>query len=396
MRTSRLTHSSFVAMALILVLTVLFTFGSAWATFPGKNGRIAFVAKRSGSWQLYTINPDGSDIVQITDLPATDFDAWFPVFSPDGRRIVFCRDTPQAPGAPDLYVVNADGTGLTRLTFDGDGFGAHWSPHGTRLTFARFLATGKAVISTTRADATGKRTNLTHDAWDKFWPMYTPNGRHIIFFSATGGLISAVWIMNSDGSDKRRLTAPALEGFAYDVSPDGHHIVLNDHQSTPRPTSIFVMNLDGTNLTRLTNPGKAHDGQANYSPDGSKIVFTSDRGRPSGGWGLYIMNRDGSDVKRIMRGLTVACPDGNCATPTLGGEAVSRSLRFAAPQAVPPNRITTFVEVCVMRSTHLVRKPHVRPFIRERADMGLSIFSHGPCPDLQATKPFRGILKATR
>jgi TolB protein len=150
--------------------------------------------------------------------------------------------------------------------------------------------------------------------------MYTPNGRHIVFFSGTGGLISAVWIMNSDGSDKRRLTAPALEGFAYDVSPDGHHIVLNDHQSTPRPTSIFVMNLNGTHLTRLTNHGKAHDGQASYSPDGSKIVFTSDRGRSSGALDLYIMSRDGSHVKRITRGLTVACPDINCATPTWGAK----------------------------------------------------------------------------
>ena len=96
--------------------------------------------------------------------------------------------------------------------------------------------------------------------------------------------------------------------------------VLNNHQSTPRPTAIFTMNMDGMKLTQLTNPGNAHGGQASYSPDGSKIVFTSDRGRSSGALDLYIMNRDGSDVKRITTGLIVTCPDGNCATPTWGAK----------------------------------------------------------------------------
>ena len=118
-------------------------------------------------------------------------------------------------------MINADGTGLRRLTFDGLECAAHWSPGGSRLAFARGLQNGKGVIATMRADGTGKKTNLTDDVWGKFWPVYTPDGRQIVFFSGTGGLISAVRVMHSDGSDKRRLTAPALEGFAYDVSPDG-------------------------------------------------------------------------------------------------------------------------------------------------------------------------------
>lgn len=320
MRKSRIINSSSLLTAVLLTLIVLSSVRSAWATFPGKNGRIAFVANRNGSWQLYTMNPDGTDIVQITNLPPTDFDSWFPAFSPDGRRIVFCRDRPDAPNASDLYIINADGTSLTRLTFDGLECAAHWSSDATRLVFARGLQNGKGVIATMRADGTGKKTNLTHDVWGKFWPVYTPDGKQIVFFSATGGLTSAVWRMNSDGSDKRRLTAPAFEGFAYDVSPDRQQIVLNNHQSTPRATAIFVMSLDGRNLTQLTKSGKAHDGQASYSPDGTKIVFTSDRGRPAGAVEIYTMNPDGTGVKQITAGLTVACPDGNCATPTWGAK----------------------------------------------------------------------------
>jgi len=317
MRKSRITNSSLLLTAVLLTLIVLASVRSAWATFPGKNGRIAFVANRNGSWQLYTMNPDGSDIKQLTDLPATDLDGWFPVFSPDGKRIVFSRDTPDAPFSSDLYVINADGTNLTRITFDQVSFVAHWSPDGTRLIFAKFLPNGKPVIATMRADGTGKKIYLTHDVWGKFWPIYTPSGDQVVFFSATGGLISAVWRMNSHGLDKKRLTAPAFEGFAYDVSPDGEHIVLNNHQSTPRPSAIFVMNMDGTNLKPLTKP---RNGQASYSPDGSKIVFTSDRGRAAGAYEIYTMNQDGTGVKQITNGLTVACPDGNCATPTWGAK----------------------------------------------------------------------------
>src|SRR5690349_10715556 len=96
-------------LAMIISLTSL-----SWATYPGKNGRIAFVGNFSGTWQIYTINPDGSDLLQVTNLPATEFFPfdWFPNFSPDGQRIAFSHDM---TGSVELYVINADGTGLTQI-----------------------------------------------------------------------------------------------------------------------------------------------------------------------------------------------------------------------------------------------------------------------------------------
>src|SRR4026207_2501852 len=113
MHRSLFSRSLSVATTLMSVaLILLFTGSSAWATYPGQNGRIAYSANPTGTYQLYTINPDGSDIRQITNLPPTDNSTWFPNYSPDGHRIVFSNNSPDAPDAQNLYLINPDGTGL--------------------------------------------------------------------------------------------------------------------------------------------------------------------------------------------------------------------------------------------------------------------------------------------
>src|SRR5580704_14486671 len=102
MRMARGNISSFIPTIRFVALVLLLAAAPAWATFPGNNGRIAFVANRgAGSWHLYTMNPDGSDIVQITNLPPTFFEPLFPSFSPDGQKIVFCDDSLESFGSPD-------------------------------------------------------------------------------------------------------------------------------------------------------------------------------------------------------------------------------------------------------------------------------------------------------
>jgi len=304
----------FVALALCLVSV------PASATFPGENGKIVFIANPTGTWQMYTIHADGSGMTQITNLPATTLELWAPSFSPDGKEIVFCHDM---SGAPEIYTINADGSDLTQLTFDNlFDCAPRWSPDGTRIAFARLVpSTFQTVIATMQADGTGLITDLTSEMWGAFWPTYTPDGSRITFVSTQAGFISVVWTMNTDGTNQRRLTRPVLEGFPADVSPDGQHILVVNHESTPlTPYEIFRMNLNGTGLTKLSNPGKGHhDLPGSYSPDGTKIVFPSDRLSNNLSLDLYIMNADGSGTHRIASGLTAGgCPDGNCVTPSWG------------------------------------------------------------------------------
>jgi TolB protein len=128
--------------------------------------------------------------------------------------------------------------------------------------------------------------------------------------------------MHSDGKEKIRLTRAALEGFPSDVSPDGKKLLVGNHGNSPfvLTNDIFVMNLDGSDLAALTHLSHLHhDVGAGYSPDGTKIVFGSDRLSTDASLDLFVMDADGSNIQRIATGLTVGgCPSGNCLTPNWG------------------------------------------------------------------------------
>jgi Tol biopolymer transport system component len=312
----------------ITVLGLFVTVRAAHATSPGVNGKIVFTGNQSGTWQLYTMNADGSDMVQITHLQPTIIEGWFANFSPDGKRILFTHDSAQNPCTPegssfclDLYVINTDGSGLTRLTNDGLSWAGAWSPDGTRIVFTQFdTRTFVIRVVTMAANGRGPRITLTTAFWESGFPRFTPNGKSIVFYSQVGGLISAAWAMNSGGANKVRLTAAALEGAPFDISPDGQRVLLANHINTGLQNSIYTTGISDKQLQRLTRPpGQANDLPGSYSPDGQKIVFVSTRFSTNQSLDIFTMNADGSDIRRIASGVTVGgCPDGNCVGPSWG------------------------------------------------------------------------------
>jgi|tagenome__1003787_1003787.scaffolds.fasta_scaffold20985004_1 Tol biopolymer transport system component len=301
------------------------------AAAAGSNGRIVFTSDRHGSWQIYTMNPDGSDLVQVTNLaPTDDTRSAFPTISPNGRQIAFNYNSGEGP---DLYLINVDGTGLRQLTADHASLFPRWSPDGSRIAFATASELGTGVIATILVHGNGERRILTTNLWDSFAPIYTPNGKQIVFQSSRGGFVSAVWIMNVDGSNQRRLTRPGLRGAANAISPDGRRLLLINNLNSPPAlrNETFVMNLDGTGLTRLGPLSKFHhDLSPSYSPDGNKIAFISDRFSTDiteftyGTFDVVIMNADGTDVTDVLPGAGSCPDDGNCVDALWGASPHTR------------------------------------------------------------------------
>jgi len=280
------------AIGFFVLASVLLNSPFASGADPGKNGRIAFVANLTGTRQLYTINPDGTDLFQVTNLPpANDPLAFGLDYSPNGQQIVFNHDM---TGALELYVINADGTGLKQITHDGTASAwPRWSPDAEHIVYGRFTIPSPDFPD----DGTEERL-LTSRVWDSIGPEYTVDGKHIVFASSIGGLLSAVWIMDTNGKQLRQLTAAGLEAGGPDISPDGRQVIFYNHQNTLEPTNIFKMNLDGSGITRLTST-RHNDTLPVYSPDGTKILFMSDRLSP-GSFDTWMMNADGSHKRRII------------------------------------------------------------------------------------------------
>lgn len=304
-------------VAVVAAAAALLALAAPSSASANTAGRIAFTANLHGSWQLFTMTPTGTGLRQVTHIPGSTDLNMFQKWSPDGQRLAY---TSGVSGTADVYTVRADGTDTRRITGGpADDLAPTWAPDGRHLVFARLDDNGARLY---RIDVDGTHLRRLTDL-DGFAAQYTPDGRHIVFDSNRGGLVSAVWIMNADGSAPRRLTPAGLQGTTWDVSPDGTRILLGNHQNSSLPTSLFDMKLDGTDLRRLTSAGCCyHDANARYSPDGRHIAFTTDRTGASRGLRedeIWTMTADGHDQHPVTSSLTPGgCPDElvvNCVGP---------------------------------------------------------------------------------
>ena len=257
------------------------------APTAARNGPIVFSSGSDGNGEIYAMNADGSGVTRLTNNSAGD---WTPSWSPDGRRIAFNSNR---SGNYEIYVMNADGSGVARLTNNSaDAWTPSWSPDGRRIAF-NSNRSGNYEIYVMNADGSGV-TRLTNNSAADWTPSWSPDGRRIAFASERSGNFE-IYAMNADGSGVTRLAnRPNNDDHRPRWSHDGRKIAFYSYHGDNN-REIYVMNADGSGVARLTN-NSAHDATPSWSPDGRRIAFSSDR---SGNFEIYAMNVDGSGVTRL-------------------------------------------------------------------------------------------------
>jgi len=224
-----------------------------------RTGTILYTSTKKNvrNWDLFTIKADGSDPQQLTDT--RDFEQ-HPAWSADGKKILFTRGDVMTN--IDIYTMDADGSNVARLT-----------EHPER-------------------DQRG---------------AFSPDGQTIAFVSQRDGDV-AIWLIDIDGANPRKLVKGREPAF----SPDGRRIAFTSSAFHDND-EIYLIDLDGSNMVRLTDNRRKFDWFASWSPKGDRLAYNSEA---YGGQELMIMLANGEAKTRISiaektyEQETVWSPDG--------------------------------------------------------------------------------------
>ncbi len=199
------------------------------------------------SFDIFTANPDGSDVKQLTTTPGYDAEA---TFSTNGRKIVF---TSLRNGDLDIYSMDADGKHVKQLTHElGYDGGPFFSPD------------GKWIVYRAHHPKPGQET-------DDYVALLKQNQIRPTYLE--------LWMMKSDGSQKRQITNLGAASFAPSFFPDGKRIIFSSNVGSTGGFGnfeLYAIDTDGKGLERITLTD-GFDGFPVFSPDGKKLVWVSGR-----------------------------------------------------------------------------------------------------------------------
>jgi Tol biopolymer transport system component len=303
--------------ALLIVAAAL---ASGQASGHAANGEIAFAASSHGNSQVFTVNPNGTGLRQITHNSTGQAGEYGLSWSPDGRGLLYTVTYPNGPDA--IFKSLADGSEATLIsppctgTCLGDDSPVY-SPDGTKIAFERAWgpivnnnASGGVAIFTMNADGsdltqlTPKRTPTIAEYHQ---PQWSPDGTKIalVAYRDPSGHASAIEVMNADGSNARQLTPWRLNATDPRWSPDGKRLLFSNY-ATPvqfKSANLLTMRPDGTDRVALTHyAGGTPQAFADaWSPYGTQVIYTlyAYSGTATKVGDVYIINIRTKHIRRL-------------------------------------------------------------------------------------------------
>jgi Tol biopolymer transport system component len=293
--------------AIVLCAGMALPASPAQAKVPGPNGRIVFARfdPPLGGTVTYTVNPDGSQQQQLFPRGAEN-----PHWSPDGSEVsIFCCDDGMA-----AHIVDPDTGGFRELAPQDPTLEVHcgpWSADGARLACESFGVTdpSRNGVYAIRSSDGGGLTRITSNPGGADIPGdYSPDGKQLLFGrmdpTRPAKANVALFVVNLDGTGLLRITPWGFPGYCFcgSWSPDGATILFG------AKGSLYVVHPDGTGLAKipLATSGFRRAFDPGWSPDGTKIVFglftTTSSGTEQEG--IYTANADGSNVQQVTSSPT--------------------------------------------------------------------------------------------
>ncbi|MBX3063403.1 MAG: serine/threonine-protein kinase [Anaerolineae bacterium] len=267
----------------------------------GGTGLIAF--SRDGA--IYLANVNGSGERLLYGNPASD--SAVPIWSPDGKRIVFRADpyeTPERANA-DLFLIDADGSNLQQLTdLQQDISTPTWSPDARYIAYRVGPADGnREIMMIDLENLDAPAVNLTNHPDRDLTPIWSADGKYIYFSTQRPNAAYSIYRMNADGSDVTEVINNGFNNYQPDLSPDGRLLAYSSSISRDNGRGIFLATSIGSGVRLIFSDGRTHQAPV-FSPDSQWLLFftTPGNGQPRTDPVIYLVSVNGGSPNFVING----------------------------------------------------------------------------------------------
>ncbi|MBI2331994.1 MAG: PD40 domain-containing protein [Chloroflexi bacterium] len=269
----------------------------------GGAGQIAFASARTGDPQIFLADLKGENAFQVTNLPGG---ACQPAWSPDGQRMTFispCKGNEDVYTDTSLYLINADGTGLTALDASpGGNFDPAWSPDGTTIAFTS-VRSGQMEIFMIPVDDPASIVQVTKGAAkvESRMPAWSPDGSKLVYVVKRVGVYQ-IWMMNADGTEQTQIirSGQAYNDYLPIWSPKDDSIIFNQRcsKSFCNPYLLSTSPTDRSSEQGLKLPfNVVYIEDVDFSPDGFYLAYEGVGA--ANNFDIFYMSLSGGDRVRL-------------------------------------------------------------------------------------------------